>query len=340
MNEKGHFENIIGGTPAEKETAREDLWELFETRNSDLAQHELEKTEEDKEIISNVESIVDTMVKTWGGNPKPLPSENIYILKSNAVGTKTKGKIFGGIANPLDIQIGVEKGESGLGFASGLAHELFHIKSYKSAQVKNSMTDLYRSGFNMVSRKERRTYFDELEEAIVAESARIAFEKIKEDSIFQSEAKANEKIKNWVMEAYRMRGISEEKVREAEREWKYIPKAEERVKDIERSYDNEKDRAYYANGIFDRLVENKEMEFWERYSQREKLYKLCDEILEKSGDKFKDRDEVFDHFATANFTGNYLSIAHTVENTLGKGSFRRLAEEFATTHQGESSEVS
>jgi hypothetical protein len=59
-----------------------------------------------------------------------------------------------------------------------------------------------------------------------------------------------------------------------------------------------------------------------------------------SGGKFKNRDEVFDEFAKANFSGNYLPLARTVEGVLGKGSFRRLAEEFSEEPEKEEHETS
>jgi hypothetical protein len=66
----------------------------------------------------------------------------------------------------------------------------------------------------------------------------------------------------------------------------------------------------------------------ERYTERKKLYELLDKLVLHSGGKFNNRDEVFDEFAKANFSGNYLPLARMVEGILGQGSFRKLAEEF------------
>jgi hypothetical protein len=65
----------------------------------------------------------------------------------------------------------------------------------------------------------------------------------------------------------------------------------------------------------------------ERTDEREKLDKVINEIVEDSKDKNLTKDQIFDEFAKAHFTGNYILLARIVEESLGKGSFRRIAEE-------------
>lgn len=72
----------------------------------------------------------------------------------------------------------------------------------------------------------------------------------------------------------------------------------------------------------------------------ERSYELLDKLVEGSGGKFKNRDEVFDEFAKANFSGNYLPLARMVEGIFGKGSFRRLAEEFSEKPKKDEHETS
>jgi hypothetical protein len=339
MGEKTHYERVIGGSPEEKEVAIEDLQGVFDEADSELSQYELEKTEDEIEILKHTEAIVDRMVRYWGGNVKAIPLEKIYVLKPGAIEITSKGKSSGSAVHKgLRLNIGIEREPSKIAFASTLSHELFHLKSYKSAQVKesNGMTDSYRSGFSMVDRKNRnvpsgeeKVYFGNLEEAIVAECARKAFEEIKKEPMFHEEALANEKIKEWVLGSYSRSGLPEEKLKVIGREWKNIADAEKYVGEIESYFEREIDRSDYAHGLFERLLKEGKIETVERFSERERLYALCDEILEKSDGKFKDREEIFNEFAKANFTGNYLTVARIVEDALGKGSFRKLAEDFA-----------
>ena len=39
------------------------------------------------------------------------------------------------------------------------------------------------------------------------------------------------------------------------------------------------------------------------------------------------QEELFDEFARAHFTGNYLPLARIIEDTFGKGAFREIATE-------------
>jgi len=59
------------------------------------------------------------------------------------------------------------------------------------------------------------------------------------------------------------------------------------------------------------------------------MYSLFDRMIAASGGSLTSRDEVFDIFATANFSGEYLPLARVVEGVLGEGSFREIAEEFS-----------
>lgn len=338
MEGKTHYERIIGGTPEEKEVASMELQAIFEERSEKLAEYEIEKSPEDLEILKKTESVIDRMVAQYGGEPKPLPLDHIYVLKPGSVLAMTEGKLSGGIHKPLGLKIGVERGKSKSLFVSTVAHELFHLKSYKSARVGKSGEDvrLYRSGLLMIDRKDpneemgdEKEYFAMLEEAIVAECTKKFLDEISKDSAFSEEAEAVKKFRDWVVAYYRSGGIPEEKAKEFERELKYISEPQDKVERVLTFSDDKEKRQAYAAGMFGALYEKGEVETVERYRERKKLYEFLDKLVENSGGKFKNRDEVFDEFAKANFSGNYLPLARTVESILGKGSFRRLAEEFS-----------
>ncbi|MEK7581844.1 MAG: hypothetical protein AAB488_00725 [Patescibacteria group bacterium] len=332
------IKRIIGGTQEDKEAASRKLQTVFEERSGKLAEYEIEKSPEDLEILNKTESIVDRIVSQYGGDPKPLPLDHIYVLKPGSVLAVTEGKLAGGVHRPLGLKIGVERGKSRSLFASTVAHELFHLKSYKSARVGKSGEDvrLYRSGISMIDRKdpneekgEEKEYFAMLEEAIVAECTKKFLDEISRDSEFREEAEAVRKFRNWAVAYYRRAGMPEEKAKEFERELKYIAEPQDKVEMVLAFSDEEEKREAYAAGIFSALYEKGEVETIERYRERKKLYELLDKLVVNSGGKFKNRDEVFNEFAKANFSGNYLPLARVVEGILGKGSFRALAEEFS-----------
>lgn len=338
MEGKTHYERIIGGNREEKEKASEALQVVFEERSKNLAKYEIEKSPEDLEILKKTEAIVDRMIAQYGGEPKALPLDHVYVLKPGSVLAMTEGKLAGGIHQPIGLKVGVEKGKSKLLFASTVAHELFHLKSYKSARVGKSGEDvrLYRSGFSMFDKKdadkeagEEKEYFAALEEAIVAECTKKFLDKISEDSIFHEEAGALQRLKNWIIAYHRRGGVAEEEIKKLEKELKYIANPQDKVEQVLANVDTEEKREAYAAGMFAALYEQGEVETTERYRERKKLYDILDILIARSDGAFKNRDEVFDEFAKANFSGKYLPIARTVEGILGKGSFRKLAEEFS-----------
>lgn len=61
--------------------------------------------------------------------------------------------------------------------------------------------------------------------------------------------------------------------------------------------------------------------------ERQELNKLIDDLFNKNQAKFNSRDEVFQLFVLGTFSGNVMPIARLIEDTYGKGSFRRLGEQ-------------
>jgi hypothetical protein len=341
MEGKTHYERIIGGTEKEKKDAHRTLQKTFDERNEKIAKYELEKTPEDLELIQKTENIVGSIVTGYKGDPKPTPIDHIYILKQGDVFLASDKRFRGGFHQPFGENVIIEKQKSKLLFVSTLAHELFHLKSYKAARVGKSTEQihLYRSGFSMFDRKnidaaetgDEKEYFAILEEAIVAQCAQNFLEIAEKDEMFRKESEASKKIIEWVLAFYRRNGMPEEQATEFIDELKYIDGAEDKVKAILDFSDDENKRQAYAAGMFKAMYEKGDVIMHERYNERKRLQKLLGEIVEKSNGKFKDIDEVFDEFAKANFSGNYLPLARIIEDIFGKGSFRKLAEEFSPT---------
>jgi len=187
---------------------------------------------------------------------------------------------------------------------------------------------------------EEKEYFSVIEEAIVAECTKKLLDEIGGDALFSEEASAVIKFRDWVAAYYRRGWVPEEKVKEFEKELKYIADPQDKVERVIAFSDKEEERQAYAAGMFKALYEKGVVETVERYTERKKLYELLDKLVVSSNGKFKNRDEVFDEFARANFSGNYLPLARTVESILGKGSFRKLAEEFSKEPKKDEHETS
>lgn len=338
MIEKTHFEHIVGGTKNDKEEAAKVLQEYFEGTYRKLANHQIEKTSEDLEVLKITESLVDEIVTQYGGTPKSIPLDQIYLLEPDGVFEATDGKQSNGVFSPLGLKIGVDRNKANLLFACSTAHELFHLKSYKSARVGKTGEDvrLYRSGITLTDRKDdskesgqEKQYFEQLEEAIVAECVKKFYQEVGKNSLFVAEAEAVKKISDWVVTSRRRFGAPEETKKIFASELEYVSNPQELVAEVLAYSDNEETRQEYTAGSFDYKLEKGEVETFERYEERSDMYKLLDTLVENSNGKYESRDQVFNEFAKANFSGNYIPLARIVEDILGKGSFRKLAEEFS-----------
>jgi hypothetical protein len=71
---------------------------------------------------------------------------------------------------------------------------------------------------------------------------------------------------------------------------------------------------------------NEEEEIVSRQKELEKLNELVDDLWEQNQETYTTRDDVFSLFVSAQISGNLLPIARLIEQTYGKGSFRKYAE--------------
>ena len=74
----------------------------------------------------------------------------------------------------------------------------------------------------------------------------------------------------------------------------------------------------------------------ERSEERDTFNKVLDEIITNSKGKLNNREKLFDEFARAHFSGNYLPLARVIEDALGKGAFRKIAIELGEMKVGTS----
>lgn len=63
-----------------------------------------------------------------------------------------------------------------------------------------------------------------------------------------------------------------------------------------------------------------------RMEELESLDRLVDKLWEYNSDSYGSRDEIFNLFVDAHVNGGLLKIGRLIEKTMGKGSFRKLAE--------------
>lgn len=322
------FEKVVGGTKKEKTQAKEKLQDWFEDfHKEEFAPYENPKSEKEKRIIQHVESSVENIIKTYEGEYKSLPEEKIHVVKPSAVEVITKGESKEACHFILSQDVAVERTWSDVDFATRVAHELFHLNSYKSARLAEGKIEPCRSGISMFD-KEKVKYFGEIEEAIISELTRQFYQnEIKGNPLYQEEVEATEKVKWWIRKFTKMKGAKKEKQEMIFSEIHSIPKAKDILKILE-SNKSKKYKHGFLVGAMESLIEKDKVIFAERFRERKKFDKLLEEILIKSSGRFKNKQEIFSEFAKANFSGNLPPLAKIIRESLGKGVFQRVAKEF------------
>lgn len=261
-----------------------------------LRTHEEEKTKEKISLVNFANIETSRLMKEAGVEPFDIPLENLYII-SRRLYSKTDDKGQIAFAKPERYSAFFDRKffeKNLLSFGSAAIHEILHLKSHTSKEANSGSLTLFRSGFSVYSSqkeiKDKRfhLHFSGLDEAIVSETER--------------------RLNSKLLELPELK---------KEREWLNSEKCKEMKAEIAKK-----------NNIpeIDIIWCNKKGKFWTlgyRY-QRKVFYYLCEEIQKQFSDKFKDKDDVYKLFRNTLFTGKLFEIAHFVEDTFGKGSFRVL----------------
>ncbi|MDP3729184.1 MAG: hypothetical protein Q8R26_00295 [bacterium] len=167
-----HAERVVG-VPTEhqdkQEIVEKNFAKFFELEREKKEGIELEKTERDIELINFAAQAVEKYLAHYGSTKNiEILLEKFHLLKEGGTEEFTKGRIKGGSSSSLYSSILLDRPQSDIQFAVMAFHELFHAKSYKAFQATTEgEPEVYRSGFSVVSRDGKTTYFDEFEEALV-----------------------------------------------------------------------------------------------------------------------------------------------------------------------------
>jgi hypothetical protein len=330
MNENFPTPKVIGGSAYEKEEVdklvqrkqRESLESLY---GEDL----LESTPEENEVISSAVDYVQAVAEQYGSQ-RNASVDRVAVVKNGAL-----KKYGGGLYSNLDDTIAVERCESLLLLGRTVAHELFHKMGYKSFQVKESegsgrKDGIYRTGISMKSRKDSSTYFLQAEEAMAAVmSASFFTDVLSKEEHFQEEIQSSEAIKSWMVTQIKTKKqpehISNRNISFVE-SIAVFPHAIELLNVIKTS---DKDSEYifgYIGGFLEQEIEQGVM-FTERPAESEEFESTILRLVESDPWLSLTKEELFEMFAKAHFTGNYLPLARKIDSALGVGTFRVVAKE-------------
>ena len=294
---------VVGGTPEDERKALEYFKSLFEKHPLD--EIERDKTLEELKFIEQVNKLLPSFVKRYGGEPIEIPAKNIHIVDVTKL-SETEGKKYeqtdhkGFYASEKQIIAILPQSESKLEFALTLVHEMLHFNSFNSftqssEEKGESAYGLRRQGLGIGRRKDGKAeiLFEEIDEAVIMELTK-RFDK----EFFGNLDFLEEDIKR----------------REQFRE------------EVNTDSESKEDIGVY----FQRKLKNDQWQtIIQSYSyaiERRKLKDIVNELYDKNRDSFNSPDEIFTVFTKAVFTGRLLPLSRLVEKTFGKGSFREIGE--------------
>lgn len=345
MSEKFEFpfNKIVGASDDIKkdivEEWHENIGDIWEEKRMEFAKYERPLSEEEKKLIERTQKYVDKITLRYGGDPKPIPSESIFVLKPGAVFEVTDGRFREGYNNCLNREIAIEWGASDLDFATTLAHEMFHLKGYDVLRfsAEEGRVRPYRSGMSMRSKDNQIVYFNQIEEALVSEAVKMVIDEyLKNDHFFDKEIKQVETIKKWLKQLLTENGYPEER-KNTFLEELYSFHCVEDIIEVLEGNENDDYKLGFLHAYIDDMIKNDEVVLRERKEERDKLNKLVDMILKYSDGKYKNRQEIIDVFLKAHFSGRLLPLAKMLEKSIVKGAFRAVAHDFASFKETEES---
>ena len=161
---------VINAGNKEKEVLDE-IADIYNKQITD--KYEREKTDDEIELIKDVNQKMFEFVPKFGGTPIAVKPENIHLANLSKMPDAVKGNYKGtnGFYCPEDqsVAIFLELEKNRNVFTSTLVHEILHFNSFQSARSLNGRGKMNRVGLKIYSEKNGKLFFDELEEAIICE---------------------------------------------------------------------------------------------------------------------------------------------------------------------------
>jgi hypothetical protein len=311
---------IIGKAPKEeKEKAKKELYDLLFKHLESLPpavqervkKFEFPKNEEEILFINFANEETNNLRRKFGLDPYNIPIENYHIIPHEYYEKTSKNSAAETFLNKQALVFDVEELRSNPLYAAALIiHETLHLKGHLTLELQiedqgNNKREIkktpYREGVSIRALQKHgmsgnyHEHFEGLHEAIIQYQTKKSFKKL-------LDLKEMEEYKNWMNS--------------------------DEAKQIKQKINQEnikRGRGEIAEDNF--IWVSKDGKNWKTFSYlklTEVLDYICEEIQKEFKTKYKNKDEVFEEFLKAHFTGQLLTIARLVEKTFGKRSFRIL----------------
>jgi len=278
-----------------------------------VGEMEKRKTPQEKEALRMLLNYMIEFVESYGGEAFEIPLENIHLIDPEKLSWYSKrllaGKKESGETEGRYCSFGqflyalVSKEKSRLRVFQNISHELLHFFSFQSFRyLSEGKLEPRRVGIGMACGKEelKRDYFhrlnDGLTEMLVQRFDQRYFSLI---PYLKKDLKERERMKERILKDY--------------------PQDRERIEEIASV-----STTRLPSGMYKTVIEN-----YGYPKEREELKRIISKIYSTNRERFSSIEEVFTLFAKAYFQGPILEIARLIEKTFGKGTFSRLAKDWA-----------
>lgn len=264
---------------------------------------EKEKTTEELEIINIVNDKTNELRKKFGLPELNIPPNNVYLIPRDAPWPNDLKSDYYFIVGQFIVVREPETEQmrrSNVILAANIIHEMMEFKSYNALKKLEHVRSLgvYRSGLQTYRRPDSgESYFGNIDEAIKEELTIRLLKELKGHHLFESEFNQTNKIKKYLLDK----------------------------KSAESDPFTSEDTFYIK---FDQKSLELHSERFGRTQERRVLNTLIDKIYQnqRNADQFKSKEEIFDIFFRASMTGKTVGLWRLVEQTFGKGTFRKIAE--------------
>ncbi len=290
--QRPNLDRIIASPERAEEIRAVTLAHFLSQEAPKLVEGEREKTAEELAIIALANEATDALRVKHGADPVEMPAKNIHVVRADEWSRDTRGEYEAKLQGAV-----MAENPTRLGTAATVFHEMAHFKSFFSLEDTGKGLHERRVGLEMGVGLNRRPRFTELNEAVTEELTARFLEANRTHPLFAAETERHESHKELL-----------DGVRNAEGH-AMIPK------------DAYGSRIHQVDGEF--VVDNEVPSY---PIERRALNTLIDKLHEKNEADFKDREEIFDLFAKAMFTGKLLVLSRLLEKTFGKGTLKKIAE--------------
>lgn len=326
MERQPSFARVIGGDAEQiKEFEEKAHTQVQLSGYEEFGDDLLMPTPEEQELIEMAVKYVNEIAAYYGG-ANYVEANRVFLVTKGGIEKKYEG-IEGGVSKRLGQVIAVEPKPSPILLAMVIVHEACHQAAYHSVQIIDDGTDLpYRQGISMIERGGGAKYFKLAEEAIVTKLAKKFYDDVlSHDPRFSDEIFRTRKIKSWLMHYIAERKFSAipESTLRLINDIIVFPNNEEVYNLIFHSTEPDSYKFGVLEGRYFQDIDDGSIVL-ERMKERITFEETLALIVQKSNGVITEH-ELFDDFASAHFTGNYLPLAKKVERIMGVGYFREIA---------------